>query len=84
LPTRNLKLFFPFLKEEENPSLNALLKGKKEMELSTEIVKGLGLLGDPKQFPDAAFKELTELSFSILLGVESEDSIRGYLVLFLK
>jgi len=45
------------------------------MELSQDILKGLHELGDSKQFGDAAFKELIEFAFRVVLNKISEEKI---------
>jgi len=45
------------------------------MELSQDILKSINLLGDTKQIPDAAFKEITELAFGVILNITNEDKL---------
>ncbi len=47
------------------------------MDLSQDILKGVNLLGDPKQIPDAAFKEIVEVAFGIILNSSSEEKLSG-------
>lgn len=47
------------------------------MNLSQDILKGVNLLGDSKQIPDASFKEITEAAFGVILGTHSEDRLLG-------
>lgn len=54
------------------------------MELSSEISKGLTLLGDPKQIPDNAFKPLVEFSVAILYKKATEAMLQGIIYIFKK
>jgi len=47
------------------------------MELSQEILKGLELLGDFKQLPDQAFKELVQVCFGVAVNEISEKRVEG-------
>jgi hypothetical protein len=47
------------------------------MNLSQDILKGVNLLGDPKQIPDSSFKEITEVAFGVVLGTQSEERLIG-------
>jgi hypothetical protein len=49
------------------------------MDLSQDIIKGINLLGDAKQIPDAAFKEITEFAFGVILNVVTEEKLFGTL-----
>jgi len=51
------------------------------MELSQEILKGLELLGDFKQLPDQAFKELVQVCFGVAVNEISEKRVEESIVL---
>jgi hypothetical protein len=46
-------------------------------DLSLEITKGINLLGNSKEIPDAGFKPLTELAFAVILRRADESKING-------
>ena len=53
------------------------------MDLSQDILKGVNLLGDSKQVSDAAFKEITDIAFGVILNLTTEDKLNGTFVFLL-